>query len=127
MYLIKMGLQWPDFHRIHSNMLECTFYVSVNQYNHLHQEAQTFTFTFNPLEIVTPIFLQFLHHTESEYQKLTYSFLLQILQIWYFMVIYRYLIERDISIDENKQFSDIIFSEGKIISEILNSQIIFTL
>jgi len=46
--------------------------------------------------------------------------------LWLY-IIYRYLIERDISIDENKLLSDIIFSQGKIISEIGNSQIIFTL
>jgi hypothetical protein len=60
-----------------------------------------------------------LHHTRSEYQKLTYRFLLQIWQIWYFMVIcYRYLIERDIY----KHWWFHLFW-GKTISEIENSQI----
>ena len=65
-----------------------------------------------------------LHHTRFGYQKLTLSFLLQRLQIWYFMVIYRYLIERDISIDKHDLFPDIGFSQG--ISGIANSQF-FTL
>ena len=65
-----------------------------------------------------------LHHTGFGYQKLTFSFLLQRLQIWYFMVIYRYLIERDISIDKYDLFPDIGFSQG--ISGVANSQF-FTL
>ena len=51
-----------------------------------------------------------LHHTRSEYQKLTYRFLLQIWQIWYFMVIYVIGIWlKGIFISIN----DFIFSEAK--------------